>query len=90
MTPGRYEVAAASVLIAGTTGVDALLVLSAPGPCLLALAGPCGARGAFLGLATLPELCCEAWAGGVDAQRRLFPAHLDSLRDFPARLEPST
>jgi 4-hydroxy-tetrahydrodipicolinate synthase len=58
-------------------------------PNLLSTAGPCGARGALLGLAnTVPEACAAAWAGDHDAQRELFHAHVRSSRDFPASLTP--
>jgi 4-hydroxy-tetrahydrodipicolinate synthase len=58
-------------------------------PNLLSIAGPCGARGALLALAnTMPETCTAAWTGDHDAQRRLFHAHLMSLRDFPVNLKP--
>jgi len=51
---------------------------------LLAIAGPCGAKGAILALANIvPELCWEAWAGDTSAQRELFGVHVESLSDFP-------
>jgi 4-hydroxy-tetrahydrodipicolinate synthase len=54
----------------------------------LALAGPLGATGAILGLAnTDPEGCIAAFAGDVDAQRDLIPAHLEGRVDFPAGLK---
>ena len=55
---------------------------------LLALAGPLGAAGAILGLAnTDPELCIAAFAGDLEAQRALVPAHLEAGTDFPAGLK---
>jgi 4-hydroxy-tetrahydrodipicolinate synthase len=54
----------------------------------LALAGPLGATGAILGLAnTDPEGCIAAFAGDVEAQRELLPAHLETRVDFPAGLK---
>jgi 4-hydroxy-tetrahydrodipicolinate synthase len=58
-------------------------------PNLMSIAGPCGARGAPVALAnTMPETCVAALADDHDAQRRLFHAHVLSLRDFPANLKP--
>ncbi len=43
---------------------------------LLALAGPMGAAGAILQAANVePELCALAFAGDIEAQRALAPAH---------------
>jgi len=44
---------------------------------LLALAGPLGGTGAILAVANAePELCCAAFAGDAEAQRRLIDVHL--------------
>jgi 4-hydroxy-tetrahydrodipicolinate synthase len=54
----------------------------------LALAGPLGATGAILSLAnTDPEACIAAFAGNVEAQRELLPAHRETRVDFPAGLK---
>lgn len=54
----------------------------------LALAGPLGATGAILGLANVdPEGCIRAFAGDVDAQRDLGPAHLRAGTAFPSALK---
>lgn len=51
---------------------------------LLLPAGQLGCAGAILALANAePELCTAAFAGDADAQRKLTPAHLASVRDFP-------
>jgi dihydrodipicolinate synthase/N-acetylneuraminate lyase len=57
-------------------------------PTMLAIAGACGARGAFLAVANVaPALCLAAWHGDMAAQRRLFGVHLRSTADFPSYLE---
>ena len=44
---------------------------------LLVLAGPLGGTGAILAVANAePELCCAAFAGDAEAQRRLIDVHL--------------
>jgi 4-hydroxy-tetrahydrodipicolinate synthase len=55
---------------------------------LLSFAGPLGATGAILAVANLePALAIKAFAGDVDAQRSLLPAHLAAARDFPRGLK---
>lgn len=55
---------------------------------LLSFAGPLGVTGAILAVANLePELAVKAFAGDVDAQRTLLPAHLSAQRDFPRGLK---
>lgn len=48
---------------------------------ILALAGPLGAQGAILAAANVdPERCIAAFAGDIDAQRDLAPAHAATQR----------
>jgi 4-hydroxy-tetrahydrodipicolinate synthase len=55
---------------------------------LLAIAGPLGAPGAILALAnTDPEPCIAAFAGDLEAQKALLPAHREAGIDFPAGLK---
>ena len=55
---------------------------------LLSLAGPLGCTGAILALANAePEHCIAAFAGDVDAQRKLAPAHLAANERFPVGLK---
>lgn len=55
---------------------------------LLTAAGQLGAAGAILALANVePERCAAAFAGDVDAQLALFPAHRAAGGDFPAGLK---
>jgi 4-hydroxy-tetrahydrodipicolinate synthase len=52
---------------------------------ILALAGPAGCAGAILSLANVqPEECIAAFAGDVDAQRRLAAVRRAEGDDFPA------
>jgi 4-hydroxy-tetrahydrodipicolinate synthase len=52
---------------------------------LLALAGPAGCAGAILSLANAaPELCVDAFAGDIEAQRQLAVARRAEGDEFPA------
>jgi 4-hydroxy-tetrahydrodipicolinate synthase len=52
---------------------------------LLALAGPAGCAGAILSLANVaPELCVDAFAGDVEAQRQLAAVRRAEGDQFPA------
>jgi dihydrodipicolinate synthase/N-acetylneuraminate lyase len=52
---------------------------------ILALAGPAGCTGAILSLANVaPELCVAAFAGDIDAQRKLAAVRRAEGDDFPA------
>jgi 4-hydroxy-tetrahydrodipicolinate synthase len=56
-------------------------------PTQLALAGPCGAAGALVGLANVaPTDCIAAWNGDATAQRRLFTLHRRAAHEFPSYL----
>jgi 4-hydroxy-tetrahydrodipicolinate synthase len=55
---------------------------------LLALAGPVGAAGAILAVANVePELCCQAFAGDGEAQRRLTDVHLAARAGGPPAIK---
>ena len=58
---------------------------------LLTMAGSVGATGAILTLANAePERCIAAFDGDGEAQRALLPAHLGSVRGFPAGIKQLT
>lgn len=60
-------------------------------PTQLALAGPCGAAGALLGVANIaPTDCIAAWNGDFAAQRRLFALHRRAAHEFPSYLKSGT
>lgn len=55
---------------------------------ILTMAGALGATGAILALANAaPEGCVAAFAGDIDAQRRLAAAHLQMNTGFPGALK---
>lgn len=55
---------------------------------LLAFAGPLGCRGAVLALANAePERAIAAFAGDIEAQRRLTDGHRRARSDFPVGLK---
>ena len=58
---------------------------------LCSTAGPLGCTGAILAVANAePELASAAFAGDVDAQLRLLPAHADTARRWPHGLKALT
>ena len=58
---------------------------------VLTMAGAVGATGAILTLANAePERCIAAFDGDGEAQRALLPAHLGSVRGFPAGIKELT
>lgn len=70
-------------LLEELTTWDGLLYTGSSG--ILAFAGPLGCRGAILALANVqPELCVQAFAGDVEAQRALTPHHLRARGAGPA------